>query len=210
MALSPQPTSFEDQSPEKSRKRKHKVVPPVTDTEDSEDDVVQLEKQFEIVGTRVIMAEDLIHLEAEVTLLRPAFDALSKHIQASASSSEDLDALFQELGKLIVTSYYIGAYTTVSLGVQKFVAPAVLREQAKTPQRAKAAKDMEKRQRLRSAIRRAVGRGELKASRAFANLIYDKVFAEVGILDEEGKKKWPSRKTIKNEIELMRKEGVAK
>jgi hypothetical protein len=208
MALSPQATSSEDQSPEKSQKRKRKVVPPITGTQDSES-MVQLEKQFEIVGTRVIMAEDRIHLEAEVKQLRPAFDALSKHIKASTSSAEDLDALFQELGKLIVASYYIGAYTTVSLGVQKFVAPAVLREQAKTPQRAKAVMDMEKRQRLRAAIRRAAGGRELKASRSFANLIYDKVFAQVGRVDKEGKKS-PAPKAIKNEFELMRKEGVAK
>jgi len=52
------------------------------------------------------------------------------------------------------------------------------------------------------------GRRELKASRSFADLIYDKVIAEVG-LDKKGKN-WPAPKTIKNEIELMRKEGVAK
>src|ERR1700740_1923610 len=91
MALSPQSTSSEDQSPEKSQKRKRKVVPPITDTQDSED-VDQLEKQFEIVGTRVMMVEDRIHLEAEVKQLRPAFDALSKHIKVSASNAEDLDA----------------------------------------------------------------------------------------------------------------------
>jgi hypothetical protein len=210
MALSPQPNSYENDSPENpTNKKKRNKEPPAAGTRETED-VVQLEKQFEITGTRVIMPEDRGVLESAAKLLRAAFDALTEHMETSASSSENLDSLFQKLGELIAASYYIGAYTTVSLGVQKFVAPAVLREQAKTPQRAKAVKDVEKRQRLRSAIKRAAGRGELKASRAFANLIYDKVFAEVGILDKEGKKKWPSRKTIKNEIELMREEGVAK
>jgi hypothetical protein len=92
-ALSPQPTSSEDQWPGKSLKRKLKVLPPVTDTQES-DDALQLEKQFEITGTRVIMLEDRDHLESEVTLLRHAFDRLNKHIKASAGSLEKLDSLF--------------------------------------------------------------------------------------------------------------------
>ena len=207
IALYPEPVASEDQITARSRKRKPELSPVVTDAQAS-DRKIELETQFEITGTRVLMPEDRGHLESQVKLLRPAFEVISQHLEATASSPEERNLLYQKLTELIAAPYYVGAYTTVSLGVQKFVAPAVLREQAKTPQRAKAVMDMEKRQRLRAAIRRAAGGRELKASRAFANLIYDKVFAEVGILGKEGKKKWPSRKTIKNEIELMRKEGV--
>ena len=200
-ALSPQPTSSEDRSPGKSLKRKHKVLSPVTDTQES-DDALQLEKQLEITGTKVIMVEDRDHLKSEVTLLRPAFDRLNRHIKDSAGSLEKLDSLFQSLGELIAASYYVGAYTTVSLGAQKFVTPAVLREKAKTLQRAKAVVDMEKRQRLRAAILKAASGRELKGSREFGKLIHPKVAAALG----SEKDKWPSAKRIKDEIQVMKRE----
>lgn len=208
IALYPEPESSEDRSTTRSLKINLESMSNLTDAQASEYEI-ELEKQFEITGTRVLMPEDRGHLELQTKLVRPAFKVISQHLEATASSPEELNLLYQKLSELIAAPYYVGAYTTVSLGVQKFVTPAVLREQAKTPQRAKAIKDMEKRERLRSAIVKSA-RTRLKASRAFANLIYDKVFAEVGILDKEGKKKWPSRNTIKTEIELMRKEGVAK
>jgi hypothetical protein len=148
------------------------------------------------------MPEDRGHLESKIKLLKPAFGALRKHIKASTTSSEKIESLFQALQALITASYYVGAYTTVSLGAQKFVSPAVLREKAKTPQRAKAVTDMEKRQRLRTAIERAAGPWELKGSRPFAKLIHPKVSALLG----PNKDNWPSAQTIKTEILAMNRE----
>jgi hypothetical protein len=110
------------------------------------------------------------------------------------------------LGELIAASYYVGAYTTVSLGAQKFVTPAVLREKAKTLQRAKAVVDMEKRQRLRAAILKAAGGLELKGSRGFGKLIHPKVAAALG----SEKDKWPSAKRITDEIQVMNRERRSK
>ena len=197
-ALSREHISYEDPPPEKAKKRKRKGVSPNTDTSPSEDSV-ELEKQFKITGTRVIMPEDRSHLEAEVKRLRPAFDAVSNHIKRSNITLNDFESLFKRLEELIVASYYIGAYTTVSLGAQDFVTPAVLRNKVKTPQRAKSIIDLEKRKRLRAAIMKAAGRRELKGSIDFAQRIHSKVADEL-VSDID---KWPRPKTIKNEILLM-------
>jgi hypothetical protein len=201
MALSPQPPSSDNQCPKKSSKGKRKVAPPITDAQESED-IARQEKEFEITGTRVIMPEDRGHLEAKVKMLTPAFETLFQHIKSSDHSSLGHDKLFQTLGELMLASYHIGAYTTVSLGVQKFVTPAVLREQAKTPQRAKAETDKQRRRRLRAAIENAASGRQMKGSIAFAQLIHDKVLKHLGLSTGT----WPSAKTIATEIQAMNQE----
>jgi hypothetical protein len=201
MALSPQSPSSEDHYPKKSPKKKRKVVSPITDAQELED-IARQEKEFEITGTRNIIPEDRGHLEAKVKMLRPAFEILRQHIKSSDDSSVDRDTLFQNLRELMLASYYVGAYTAVSLGVQKFVTPAVLREKAKTPQQAKAETDMQKRRRLRAAIENATSGRQMKGSIAFAILIRDRVLQHLG----PSTGTWPSAKTIATEIQAMNRE----
>ena len=80
--------------------------------------------------------------------------------------------------------------------------PAVLREKAKTPQRAKAVTDMQRRERLRAAIENAAGGRPLKGSIAFAELIRDRVLQHLG----PSTGTWPSAKTITTEIQAMNQE----
>jgi hypothetical protein len=147
------------------------------------------------------LREDRLHLEEEVNFIMPSFNVLSNHIKASSNGSDNSDSLFENLGKLVVASYYVGAYTTVSLGVEKFVARAVFRENTKTPRRLKAISYLEKRDRLRAAIIKVAGGRELKGSMPFAERIFDGVCAELGRV-----KGWPTIRRIKDEIQDMNRE----
>ena len=203
MALSPPPIFPEDKLPNKSNIKKLRSIEPIIDVETNENNELSMAKlESEITGTRVIMPEDRDHLEREVKLLRPAFDALSNYLRANVDRPVDLESLFRTLGELLSAAYYVGAYTTVSLGAQEFVTPAVLRNRVKIPQRAKVIKDRKNRQRLRAAIMKAAGGRELKGSKGFGEQIHPKVAALLGSKKDE----WPSPKKIKDEIQVMNRE----
>ena len=177
-ALSPRPTIPEEVlSPNRVRaiKKEKEQLEKVIALDEASTEML-------IHGSRTIMVEDRRLLEGAEKLLRPAFEIIAKEIADRRNSSANTEYLYQKLGELILSAYYIGAYTTITDGAQNFVAPALRKERAEVMRKGKTVQITdEDHKNLRAAIIAVRGDRKLSASEEFGRQIHQEVVAKLGL-----------------------------